>query len=375
MGAGAKHPQRRVEYNKDTRLLLLHAMHSTPIRRFSDKLLSTVHRGTAFEYRALALLTKYMSMSLTRVGGSHDGGVDLIGWWWVPDDGENQNPTTVTCGACPCTPSLTTRVLPNSSIPSSDPLKATEPEPRAWNDATNRRRLRVLAQCKAEKRKVGPAYLRELEGVVYRHTASSLAGLPDAFLRLPPQHQGHDDLASSDPNTNTPYAHAHVHSHPTPTSAESISATEEPPPVALLISQSAFTRSCLLTAYASPLPFLLVHLPSSTSTVTTNNNSASSTSGTLGAVFGNPALVSTRGVLGGQLEIRWERGGGATPVSGVQASGSGDGGDGPGLWWQGQPLPSWTPDAKTVVDTAVFSGVEPQGSAPPHQGATAPRTL
>src|SRR6266851_1323834 len=59
-------------------------MRVTQVHRFSDRLLSTVHRGTAFEYRALALLTKHLSMSLTRVGGSHDGGVDLIGWWWLP---------------------------------------------------------------------------------------------------------------------------------------------------------------------------------------------------------------------------------------------------------------------------------------------------
>jgi hypothetical protein len=59
-------------------------MRLTQIHRFPERLLSTVQRGTAFEYRALALLTKHMSMSLTRVGGSYDGGVDLIGWWWVP---------------------------------------------------------------------------------------------------------------------------------------------------------------------------------------------------------------------------------------------------------------------------------------------------
>ncbi|KAH9968202.1 hypothetical protein BC827DRAFT_1122287 [Russula dissimulans] len=274
-------------------------MRSTLIRRFSERLISTVHRGTAFENRALALLTKYMSMSLTRVGGSHDGGVDLIGWWWLPDpdpDGQNLSPS-----------------------PSSDPLLLDAAEPGAWDDATNwrrRRRLRVLAQCKAEKRKMGPAYLRELEGVVYRHATSAAASITDA-----------------------------------------------PPPVAILVSESAFTRNCLLAAYASPLPFLLVHLPratiTTTTTTTSNSNSNSSTSASTdipGAVFGNPALVSTRGVLGGQLEIRWERTG-ATPT-GVQASGSGGGGDGgggglPGLWWQGQPLPSWTPDAETV-NTAVF---------------------
>jgi hypothetical protein len=60
----------------------------------SRRLLSTVQRGTAFEYRVLAQLTKHMSMSLTRVGGSNDGGIDLIGWWWVPCA---TNPATATC--------------------------------------------------------------------------------------------------------------------------------------------------------------------------------------------------------------------------------------------------------------------------------------
>jgi hypothetical protein len=78
--------------------------------------------------------------------------------------------------------------------------------------------------------------------------------------------------------------------------------------------------------------------------------------------------VSAKGVLGGELEIRWEHGGS------VSVSGSGSGSDSgvpssqslsqssgmlggasasagrPRLWWQGQPLPSWTPDAGADVD-------------------------
>jgi RRG7 (Required for Respiratory Growth 7) protein len=68
-------------------------MRLAQIHRFPERFLSTVQRGTAFEYRALALLTKHMSMSLTHVGGSYDGGVDLIGWWWVP----RANHTTRAC--------------------------------------------------------------------------------------------------------------------------------------------------------------------------------------------------------------------------------------------------------------------------------------
>ncbi|KAH9057944.1 hypothetical protein EDB83DRAFT_2389155 [Lactarius deliciosus] len=197
-------------------------MRSTQVIRFPEKLLSNVHRGTAFEKRALSLLTEHMSMSLTRVGGSNDGGVDLIGWWWVPG-GEKP---TMTC-ACPAPPSV--------------------PEKRGEWGLGNRRRLRI-----------------------YRTTTTR------------PAHAG-----------------------------------GEPPPVALLVSESAFTRGCLLAANASPLPSLLVHLPPG---------------GALGAIFGNPALVSARGVLKGELEIRWEHG--------VPFVGNGR----PRLWWQGRPLPSWTPD-------------------------------
>lgn len=49
--------------------------------------LSSVHRGTAFEKRSLNLLQSTMSMSLARVGGRADGGVDLLGWWWLPEAG------------------------------------------------------------------------------------------------------------------------------------------------------------------------------------------------------------------------------------------------------------------------------------------------
>ncbi|KAN0127217.1 Protein of unknown function (DUF2034) domain containing protein [Lactarius tabidus] len=223
-------------------------MRLTQVVRFSEKILSAVHRGTAFENRALSLLSEHMSMSLTRVGGSNDGGVDLIGWWWVPG------------------------------------CEKTYPEKHGEWSLANRRRLRVLAQCKAEKRKMGPGYLRELEGVVYRHAATA--------SRDPPHH----DV-------------------PTPTEA---------PPVALLVSESAFTRGCLLAANASHLPFLLVHLPPSEP-------------GKLGAIFGNPALVSAKGVLRGELEIRWEHG--------VPFVGNGR----PRLWWQGRPLPSWTPDADALL--------------------------
>ena len=91
------------------------SMRFTQIHRFPERMLSTVHRGTAFEKRALALLTEHMSMSLTRVGGSYDGGIDLIGWWWVPSE------SSTTCA------SLAMNVTSSRALPAQKPLFA-----RVW---------------------------------------------------------------------------------------------------------------------------------------------------------------------------------------------------------------------------------------------------
>ena len=210
---------------------------------------------------------------------------------------------------------------------------------------SNRRRLRVLAQCKAEKRKMGPAYLRELEGVVYKYAAAAVAAT-NTTTGIPPHPSESESpripqgiISNGSPN-------------PTPPPP-----AKEPPPIALLISESAFTRHCLLAAHASPLPFLLVHLPPhphphpppTTTTMGASRVSGgggSSGSSAIGAIFGNPALVSAKGVLGGELEIRWERGGSIpSGVSSSQSSGMlGSAAGRPRLWWQGQPLPNWTPE-------------------------------
>ncbi|KZT22749.1 hypothetical protein NEOLEDRAFT_1045294, partial [Neolentinus lepideus HHB14362 ss-1] len=145
-------------------------------------------------------------MSLQRVGGRSDGGVDLQGWWWLP-----------------------------SAVGGDD-----------------RRRVRVLGQCKAEKKKMGPNYVREMEGVMYRHLSESPA------------------VAA----------------------------------VALLVSQSMFTRATLLRAHASRIPFFLLHIPEDTGEDTA-----------IDAAFWNPALAGQEGLLGGEVDIRWERdpGGGGRP--------------------------------------------------------------
>ncbi|KAF8189917.1 hypothetical protein K438DRAFT_936426 [Mycena galopus ATCC 62051] len=224
-------------------------------------ILSTTFRGTFFEQRSMKILQDHLSMSLRRVGGKSDGGIDLMGWWWLPP--------------------------PNSGSGDSP----TEPE-------SNRRRLRVLAQCKAEKRKASPKYVREMEGVLHRYMS----------LLNPATSQGAAASAS------------------------------QYPLVALLVSESPFTKATILRAQSSPVPFFLLHIPplpdpspAAVANEETDSDGAEDTNGNenkIGSAVWNPALV--RGLLDGKMEVRWER----------SLAGAGR----PGLWWDGRRLQSWTPD-------------------------------
>ncbi|TFY51236.1 hypothetical protein EVG20_g11097, partial [Dentipellis fragilis] len=194
-----------------------------PTSRLYHLALSNVHRGTAFEQRALHVLQDNMSMELTRVGGRDDGGVDLLGWWWLPDTRAATLNRTETGG--------------ETKVGLSTPM----------------RRLRVLAQCKAEKKKLGPAYVREFEGVLARHSAFSLNTTLSTSSMAPPV-----------------------------------------PTVGVLLSESPFTRASLLAAHSSPAPLVLIHLPPSRSA-------------SIGAAVWNPALAASNGLLRGEIELRWER--------------------------------------------------------------------
>jgi hypothetical protein len=219
--------------------------------------LSTVHRGNAFEERGLKLLQAHLSMSLKRVGGKSDGGVDLQGWWWLP--------------------------------PRFDSAGFTPSDTHSADEFTERRRLRVFAQCKAEKKKFSPNYVREMEGVLHRYLA-----------------------------------------HTKPAVSENSEGDTIYPLVALLLSESSFTAATLLRAQSSPVPFFLLHLPPVDVETADSPGNNESTQGDIGTAFWNPALGGQHGVLGGQIEARWERAIG--------------GGGRPGLWWHGKKLQSWTPD-------------------------------
>ncbi|PPR00761.1 hypothetical protein CVT24_000786 [Panaeolus cyanescens] len=206
-------------------------------------------------------------MSLMRVGGKEDGGIDLVGWWWLPDI-QDSSESSRNFDSSPTTP---------------------------------RRRIRVIAQCKAEKKKLGPNYVRELEGVLFRFM-STVPGRTGGLS------MGHDEDTEHSLIVNSKFPF---------------------PLVALLISESAFTKSTLLRAYSSPIPFFLIHLPPIESPM--EFSEAKENMNVLGSGICNPALSGTRGLLKGNLEVRWER-------SLVDGSGR------PSLWWKEERLPSWAPD-------------------------------
>jgi hypothetical protein len=238
---------------------------------------TSVEIGTAFELHALKLLRENFSMALERVAGPGDGGVDLVGWWWLPQ-----------------LPGLPPAI--NSTGEYSDPSTST----------TGRSRIRVWAQCKAEKTKMGPNYVREMEGVLYRLLLQSNNG---AQMDLT---QGdelkRETLQERDGGTSSIIPH-------------------NTPSLAMLISLSSFTNGAVMRAMSSPMPFILLHLPPQPDALSGKETTDSKRQHRPSLQW-NAALGSEKGILGGNLEVRWERG----PDY-----------ERPRLWWKGQPLPDHVP--------------------------------
>ncbi|OXG32771.1 hypothetical protein C359_02848 [Cryptococcus neoformans Bt120] len=220
-----------------------------PIRR------TTLEVGTAFEKHALSFLNKFMSMSLRHVGGASDGGVDLRGWWWVPR------------------------------------VAAPATEFTAGENIGGVRRLRVLAQCKAEKKNVGPRAVRELEGVMSQ-------------LEFRREQQSTAEAA-----------------------------------IAILISQSGFTKNAMLHATQSRIPLMLLHLPGGQPT---GLDLISSSPESDGGPFADQERIKvesawwnrslSHGILGGRMELRREV---LVTSDGLGAS--------TGLWMDGKRLDRCVP--------------------------------
>ncbi|KAF9897453.1 hypothetical protein BX616_005569 [Lobosporangium transversale] len=93
---------------------------------------STIYRGTLFEYQTQEVLRKYLGIYTQRSAGNNDLGVDLRGTWFLP-------------------------------------LSAS-PEP---GDLV--RHLKVIVQCKMVSSKVGPKFVRELQGTLSYETQPTMA--------------------------------------------------------------------------------------------------------------------------------------------------------------------------------------------------------
>ena len=142
-------------------------------------------------------------MQVTKVGGSGDGGIDLRGWWNVPRD-----------------------------------------------DITHQA-LRVIGQCKAEKLRMGPRVVREMEGVARR--AMDEAG----------------------------------------------------PVLSVLCSQAGYTPGAFVQANTSNVPMLLLHIERSSNFSESDEDSLPDEGSLVGAYW-NDKLVGPSGLLGRALEIRRE---------------------------------------------------------------------
>ncbi|KAE9407733.1 hypothetical protein BT96DRAFT_850351 [Gymnopus androsaceus JB14] len=239
----------------------------------SPKAASTVFRGTSFENRCLHLLQTHLGMVLQRVGGKDDGGVDLNGWWWLPDvNGVSEL-------------SLHSRA----------------------NDASEPsfKRIRILAQCKAEKKKIGPKYVRELEGVVWR------------YMGLEREKNSVVDEAAKDPT----------------------------PVVAVFLSESSFTKSTILRAMSSQVPFLLVYVPPLPPDSLSGSEDLSTSIGPGSCIY-NPAFGGSAGLFKGEMEVRWcwslPNSPSSPPLEQIVSSESASSGA-PALFFRGMKLRGWVP--------------------------------
>ncbi|QRV81917.1 hypothetical protein RhiJN_09932 [Ceratobasidium sp. AG-Ba] len=219
---------------------------------FAASRLAAVHYGRVFEDRCMELLRSRLSMTLAYVGGRGDGGVDFQGWWWVP------------------------RLPPDTS--------------------DERRRIRILAQCKALDKKLGPIHIRELEGAALLHSNTGSAKL------LKP-----DETSAPQPGTS-------------------------PELTAVLCSISGFSTFAIRRAMASPVPFLLLHLPSP--------SPGDDQTPYLESMVWNSKLGSSHGLLGGHMEIR-------QLIAGNSSH--------PALYWQGKRLEHWTPELEPEIHVGRYN--------------------
>lgn len=214
--------------------------------------LSTVFLGTLYERYALSQLPCILpgSLTLQRVGGAGDRGIDLQGWWHLP------------------------------------PTRETGTKPP----------LRMLVQCKASastEKKLGPVILREIEGVIARQRRRSQDEV--------------DTVARGDETSECPQLLLGSDRQPLVAIICSSSGFSKQTNV-----QTLALRAAHVILVHLPLPQDIldqVHLSDEdfNSTLEATEPDAASRPCEPVSVLLTPQLVSPSGPLGGQLEVRWTR--------------------------------------------------------------------
>lgn len=126
--------------------------------------ISPVHIGTAFEAHSLRFLNHHLNMSLRRIGGPGDDGVDLSGWWYVPSNAKRFEKQKNPSGASSISSQMEEEAtaLPSEFTAGFEGIGSVQPE----FGMIGLRRVKVVAQCKAESKKLSARAVRELEGVM-----------------------------------------------------------------------------------------------------------------------------------------------------------------------------------------------------------------
>lgn len=240
---------------------------------------STVHLGTAFELHCSYLLRSTLGMSLNRIGGKGDRGIDLRGWWSLPAASER---------------------------PIAGPSRLDPGRLGSDQEGRGQRRVRVLVQCKAEKKKAGPNLVREMEGVARRgfdllrersRSSSSSSSLE----------QSEDEAEEFPSEWIEPSAN--------------LSTNIIPSIATIMCTHSGFSSNATLEANRSKVPMLLLHVPFSPEDIPKyldfhtegeppriidQVQADELDSAHLQAVFWNAALAGSSGILGNDLELRKE---------------------------------------------------------------------
>lgn len=142
---------------------------------------STLFRGTLYELLTKELLTSSLRChSLTRVGGSFDEGIDILGNWDLSHfwNQLTTKPSTITSTKLQFG---TVQPLLKNSVEHCDWHKLDKPVPPKKGGLSLAEDINVLVQCKNYDTKIKPATIREISGL-YHHRVNSKQETTRTFM-------------------------------------------------------------------------------------------------------------------------------------------------------------------------------------------------